>query len=197
MEFLFRSIVLLATRGQPPSFAGVAQYLVSLGSAKTPDLQNKGTVLWQHRKTHINLSFTWFGLIPMTISLQMPLLFSGSSVREVFLLSHGLLCWPAKVPRFWDYRNGSFPFPSRNTLVHQKETLPQGWILNSWKKSLSQKWALIRCESTTQPANECELMNVIYFGKLVLLDFEQVFVMWVDAFVLFVRHFVLRDCGLS
>lgn len=36
-----RSIVLLATRGQPASFAGVAQYLESLGSAKTPDLQNK------------------------------------------------------------------------------------------------------------------------------------------------------------
>uniref|UniRef100_A0A671KE17 Transmembrane protein 2-like n=1 Tax=Sinocyclocheilus anshuiensis TaxID=1608454 RepID=A0A671KE17_9TELE len=38
-----RSIVLLATRGQPAGIAGAAQYLVPLGSAKTPDLQKKGS----------------------------------------------------------------------------------------------------------------------------------------------------------
>uniref|UniRef100_A0A673M7K3 hyaluronoglucosaminidase n=1 Tax=Sinocyclocheilus rhinocerous TaxID=307959 RepID=A0A673M7K3_9TELE len=40
---LCRSIVLLATRGQPAGIAGAAQYLVPLGSAKTPDLQKKGS----------------------------------------------------------------------------------------------------------------------------------------------------------
>ncbi|KAG1958379.1 cell surface hyaluronidase [Pimephales promelas] len=38
-----RSIVLLATRGQP-DISGIAQYLVSLGSAKTPDLQKKDAI---------------------------------------------------------------------------------------------------------------------------------------------------------
>uniref|UniRef100_A0A8C2IXF2 Cell migration inducing hyaluronidase 2 n=1 Tax=Cyprinus carpio TaxID=7962 RepID=A0A8C2IXF2_CYPCA len=38
-----RSIVLLATRGQPAGIAGAAQYLVPLGSAKTADLQKKGS----------------------------------------------------------------------------------------------------------------------------------------------------------
>uniref|UniRef100_A0A8C1VLY9 Cell migration inducing hyaluronidase 2 n=1 Tax=Cyprinus carpio TaxID=7962 RepID=A0A8C1VLY9_CYPCA len=38
-----RSIVLLATRGQPAGIAGAAQYLVPLGSAKTADLQTKGS----------------------------------------------------------------------------------------------------------------------------------------------------------
>ncbi|XDV20994.1 hypothetical protein PO909_026186, partial [Leuciscus waleckii] len=41
---LKRSIVLLATRGQPSDISGVAQYLVSLGSAKTPDLQKKDAI---------------------------------------------------------------------------------------------------------------------------------------------------------
>uniref|UniRef100_A0A673M7I6 hyaluronoglucosaminidase n=1 Tax=Sinocyclocheilus rhinocerous TaxID=307959 RepID=A0A673M7I6_9TELE len=39
-----RSIVLLATRGQPAGIAGAAQYLVPLGSAKTPDLQKKDVI---------------------------------------------------------------------------------------------------------------------------------------------------------
>ncbi|XP_051959131.1 cell surface hyaluronidase [Xyrauchen texanus] len=43
---LKRSIVLLATRGQPADFAGVAQYLVPLGSAKVPDLKNKEAIVF-------------------------------------------------------------------------------------------------------------------------------------------------------
>uniref|UniRef100_A0A8C2IXW1 Cell migration inducing hyaluronidase 2 n=1 Tax=Cyprinus carpio TaxID=7962 RepID=A0A8C2IXW1_CYPCA len=39
-----RSIVLLATRGQPAGIAGAAQYLVPLGSAKTADLQKKDAI---------------------------------------------------------------------------------------------------------------------------------------------------------
>ncbi|ROI27742.1 Cell surface hyaluronidase, partial [Anabarilius grahami] len=39
-----RSIVLLATRGQPADISGAAQYLVPLGSAKTPDLQKKDAI---------------------------------------------------------------------------------------------------------------------------------------------------------
>ncbi|KAK3514507.1 hypothetical protein QTP70_018650 [Hemibagrus guttatus] len=39
-----RSIVLLASRGQPDGFAGVAQYLVRLGAAKVADLQGKGSL---------------------------------------------------------------------------------------------------------------------------------------------------------
>ncbi|XP_048043522.1 cell surface hyaluronidase [Megalobrama amblycephala] len=39
-----RSIVLLATRGQPDDISGAAQYLVPLGSAKTPDLQKKDAI---------------------------------------------------------------------------------------------------------------------------------------------------------
>lgn len=39
---MFRSIVLIGTRGQPANIAGVAQYLLLLGSVKVPDLQNKG-----------------------------------------------------------------------------------------------------------------------------------------------------------
>ncbi|XP_051541641.1 cell surface hyaluronidase-like isoform X1 [Myxocyprinus asiaticus] len=39
-----RSIVLLATRGQPADIGAVAQYLVPLGSAKVPDLQNKEAI---------------------------------------------------------------------------------------------------------------------------------------------------------
>ncbi|KAI4891650.1 hypothetical protein NFI96_020589, partial [Prochilodus magdalenae] len=39
-----RSIVLLATRGQPDGFPGVAQYLVPLGAAKVADLQGKGSL---------------------------------------------------------------------------------------------------------------------------------------------------------
>lgn len=37
-----RSVVLLASRGQPDGFAGVAQYLLPLGAAKVADLQGKG-----------------------------------------------------------------------------------------------------------------------------------------------------------
>lgn len=43
-----RSIVLLASRGQPDGFAGVAQYLVPLGAAKVADLQEKGLLLHEH-----------------------------------------------------------------------------------------------------------------------------------------------------
>uniref|UniRef100_A0A672N1X1 hyaluronoglucosaminidase n=1 Tax=Sinocyclocheilus grahami TaxID=75366 RepID=A0A672N1X1_SINGR len=39
-----RSIVLLATRGQPAGIAGAAQFLVPLGFAKTPDLQKKDAI---------------------------------------------------------------------------------------------------------------------------------------------------------
>ncbi|KAL7836298.1 hypothetical protein AOLI_G00275820 [Acnodon oligacanthus] len=39
-----RSIVLLASRGQPDGFAGVAQYLVPLGAAKVADLKGKGSL---------------------------------------------------------------------------------------------------------------------------------------------------------
>ncbi|KAI5625255.1 transmembrane protein 2 isoform X1, partial [Silurus asotus] len=39
-----RSIVLLASRGQPDGFAGVAQYLTPLGAAKVADLQGKGSL---------------------------------------------------------------------------------------------------------------------------------------------------------
>ncbi|KAI7813586.1 cell surface hyaluronidase [Triplophysa rosa] len=39
-----RSIVLIATRGQPANVAGIAQYLVLLGSVKVPDLQNKEAI---------------------------------------------------------------------------------------------------------------------------------------------------------
>lgn len=39
-----RSIVLLATRGRPADITGVAQYLVSLGSVKVPDLQKKEAI---------------------------------------------------------------------------------------------------------------------------------------------------------
>uniref|UniRef100_A0A9J7XKA9 Cell migration inducing hyaluronidase 2 n=1 Tax=Cyprinus carpio carpio TaxID=630221 RepID=A0A9J7XKA9_CYPCA len=39
-----RSIVLLATRGQPAGIAGAAQFLVPLGFAKTPDLQKKDSI---------------------------------------------------------------------------------------------------------------------------------------------------------
>ncbi|MCJ8746697.1 hypothetical protein PDJAM_G00144710 [Pangasius djambal] len=43
-EIPARSIVLLASRGQPDGFAGVAQYLVPLGAAKVADLQGKGSL---------------------------------------------------------------------------------------------------------------------------------------------------------
>ncbi|XP_043095672.1 cell surface hyaluronidase [Puntigrus tetrazona] len=39
-----RSIVLLATRGQPAGISGAAQFLVPLGFAKTPDLEKKGAI---------------------------------------------------------------------------------------------------------------------------------------------------------
>uniref|UniRef100_A0A8C2DG36 hyaluronoglucosaminidase n=1 Tax=Cyprinus carpio TaxID=7962 RepID=A0A8C2DG36_CYPCA len=43
-EIMKRSIVLLATRGQPAGIAGAAQFLVPLGFAKTPDLQKKDSI---------------------------------------------------------------------------------------------------------------------------------------------------------
>ncbi|XP_053510042.1 cell surface hyaluronidase isoform X2 [Ictalurus furcatus] len=43
-EIPARSILLLASRGQPDEFAGVAQYLVPLGAAKVADLQGKGSL---------------------------------------------------------------------------------------------------------------------------------------------------------
>lgn len=49
-----RSIVLLASRGQPDGFAGVAQYLVSLGAAKVADLQGKGSS-WMIYSTSLNI----------------------------------------------------------------------------------------------------------------------------------------------
>ncbi|KAG9261511.1 cell surface hyaluronidase-like, partial [Astyanax mexicanus] len=42
--FLSRSIVLLASRGQPAGIAGVAQYLVPLGAAKVADLQGRASL---------------------------------------------------------------------------------------------------------------------------------------------------------
>ncbi|XP_066513496.1 cell surface hyaluronidase-like [Hoplias malabaricus] len=41
-----RSIVLLASRGQPEGFASVGQYLVALGAAKVADLQGKGSLVF-------------------------------------------------------------------------------------------------------------------------------------------------------
>lgn len=57
---LCRSIVLLATRGQPAGIAGAAQYLVPLGSAKTADLQKKGKVFLSVKICFSLLRFTVF-----------------------------------------------------------------------------------------------------------------------------------------
>lgn len=121
-----RSIVLLATRGQPVNTASVAQYLVLLGSVKVPDLQNKGTALSSLCSFYAAEGICL--LMSLTVLLQRPFLFLGSSAMEIFHHSHGLLCWHAGVERCWAYKKGSFPCLWRNTLVRLKKSLPSSWM---------------------------------------------------------------------
>lgn len=98
---LCRSIVLLATRGQPADISGAAQYLVPLGSAKTPDLQKKGKVFLQHLKKKITVKIC-FSLVRFTLGLLIPVMslyrrhcflwvsWSGRSFTTAMVLSVGL-----------------------------------------------------------------------------------------------------------
>lgn len=170
--FVFsRSIVLMGTRGQPEGLVGLAPYLVSFGLAKAPELHSKGQ--WH---THFASC-----VCPVTIfhtSLSHTHFISASHHRESGTL--GLPGWFfTSFVGFtkswkWGWHPGAagalfasgfggiwlFTTCSSNTQRPGASEKSHRTTINNVNSTTCLPKNLLHTDKDTQPADECELLNL-------------------------------------
>lgn len=169
MCFVNRSMVLLATRGQPQGLVDIAPYLVSFGLAKAADLHSKGK--WHLQRVKIiffsqNLSL-WYTRTAASYcresgTLGLPWWLFTPPLGIATSWAGGWASWAAGAvlaPEFGGLRLYTCNSYSQRPGATQKSHGTTMTNVN-YTNELPEKHSCTQIRKHTQPADECELLNL-------------------------------------